>query len=565
MARRQRTLIGRRAFLRGVAGVVGAATLTRCAPGGGMDGGASGVVGRPTIRVQGGSFGFPSPFAYIAAPGYWRMSYLFDTLLWPDASGRQLPWLASSYDRSDDGMVHRLALRNATWHDGTPLTPRDVVFTFDYFASQHLSPLAIAAPRSVAKAVETGERTVEIRLEHPDANFTQAVLGSVPIIPEHVWSKIDDAQIASGDEALIGTGPYHLQSRSEAHGRELYVANDDFFLGTPFVQRIEMTPVDDELVAVRAGQLDGGQAPVEGARNDVLDPFRQDPAFGVISNQTAFAFPLYFNLRRGGALADVRFRQACLMAIDREDLVQRLLTGNGTVGSAGFLPPGHPYHVEVDPYNYDPGAANRLLDDAGYRRTSPDGVRQGPDGAPLRFTLVVHDTVPPALPELVAANLRQVGVDVDRQVVDLVRLFGIKTGATYDLLINLYPGPAGTTPNGDPEILRPVYHSQPPNQLYAATGYANPEVDRLLDRQLTTLDPAERKEMVGEIQRIVARELPVAVLYYTTMFFAFRKQVFDQWYYTTGGFGPGIPDAYNKHAFVTGQKTGLQIRQASGQ
>lgn len=566
MARPQQvTLIGRRAFLRGVAGVIGAATLARCSAGGGTVGGGGGAEGRPTIRIQGGAFGFPSPFAYIGAPGYWRMSYLFDTLLWADSTGEEVPWLASRYDRSDDGMVHTLELRRATWHDGRPLTPRDVIFTFEYFASRPMSPLVIAIPRGVAKVTEAGERTVEIRLERPDVTFTQAVLGAVPIVPEHVWSSIDDPQAEFSDDVLIGTGPYRLAARSEAEGRLLYVANDDYFLGHPFVQRIEMVQVDDELTAVRAGQLDGGTAPVEGVRNDVLDPFREDPAIEVIGQDIGFAFPLYWNLRRGGALADVRFRQACLMAIDREDLVRRLLTGNGTVGSAGFLPPGNPFHVEVEPYEYDPVAANRLLDDAGYRRTGPGALRQGPDGAPLRLSLFVHDTVPPALPELVSANLMEVGVEVDQQVVDLVRLFGIKTGANYDMLINLYPGPVGTTPDGDPEVLRPVYHSQPPNQLYAATGYANPEVDRLLDRQRMISDEAERKRIVGEIQRIVARELPVTVLYYTSMFFVYRKQVFDQWYYTEGGFGPGIPDVYNKHAFVTGQKTGLQIRQTAAQ
>lgn len=575
---RRPTVIDRRLFLRGAAGMVGAAALGGCVVG--DDPSSPGPVGnrgrdalpaepngtgapavRPTIRIQGGDFGFPSPFAYIAAPGYWRMSYLFDTLLWADQTGQELPWLASRHERSDDGMVHTVELREADWHDGTPLTPDDVVFTFEYFVSRPMSPLVIGIPRNVAEVVHTGGRTLEFHLERPDATFAQSVLGTVPIVPEHVWSQIDDPQTAFGDEALVGSGPYRLEGRSEAEGRLLYVANDDYFLGQPFVERIEMIEVDDEVTAVRAGQLDGGTTPVEGTRNDVLDPFREDPAVEVISREAGFAFPLYFNLDRGGALADVQFRRACLMAIDREDLIERLLTGNGVLGSAGFLPPTNPFHVDVPSHAFDPDAANQLLDDAGYRRPSPDAVREGPDGAPLRFTLFVHDTVPPALPELVASNLAAIGVEVERQVVDLVRLFGTKTGGNYDLLINPYPGPVGTTPTGDPELLHAIYHSEPPNQLYAATGYANPDVDDLLDRQLATFDEAERMQLVGQIQEIVADELPVAVLYYTTMFFVYRTDVFDQWYYTDGGFGPGIPDVYNKHAFVTGARTGLEVGQ----
>jgi peptide/nickel transport system substrate-binding protein len=105
--------------------------------------------------------------------------------------------------------------------------------------------------------------------------------------------------------------------------------------------------------------------------------------------------------------------------------------------------------------------------------------------------------------------------------------------------------------------MRGVFHSRPNSQTHKATGYSNPEVDRLLDAQLATFDVDERKRLVGRIQRIVAEDLPVAMLYYTTWYYAFRKSVFDQWYYTPGGFATGLSDAYNKHAYIAGKKVGL--------
>lgn len=553
-------LIPRRTILKGAVGAVGIAALAACTGTAGPEGGQAGADGRPTIRFQGGDFGLPNPFNYFAPPGYWKMILLFDTLLWPDASGDNLPWLASSYEQSDDGLVHTVELREVNWHDGTPLTARDVVFTFEYFDANILSPLAIAAPRSVAAITETGDRGVEIRLEHPDVNFEKAVLASVPIMPEHVWADIADPQAALGEETFIGTGPYRLVDRDPAQGRMAFEANDDFFLGQPYVKRIETIQVDYQPQSVASGQLDGGQADVEGVRDELIDPFREDPEFGVLEQETSFAFPMYWNATKGGALADLRFRRAFLMAIDREDIVDRLLTGNGVAGNPGFLPPGHPYHVDVEQYAYDPEAANDLLDESGYTR-GPDGMRQNPDGTPLQLTLSTFNTIPPALPELVAANLEDVGIALEQEIVDLVRLFGMKTQSDFDIIMYLYPGPVGTTPNGDPDILRPVFHSDPPNRLYAAEGYENPELDELLDQQYKMLDETERKEVVAEIQRIVARDLPMCILYYTTMFFVYRKDVFDAWYYTPGGFGPGVPDAYNKHAFVTGRRTGLEIRQ----
>ena len=548
----------RRAFLQAVAGATGAVLLGGCSGTGGP-----GAGGRPTVRVVSWtSLGYPSPFTYTGGPGFWRMSLLFDTLTWPDSTGEQLPWLASRYERGEDGMSYTVELRNGlTWDDGRPVTPRDVAFTFEYYTSQTFTPLLIGLPRNVADVVPTGERTVEFRLARPDATFLQQVLGTVPIVPEHIWSPNSNPMAAEGPEALIGTGAYRLDARNEVQDRESYVANDDYFLGRPFVGRIEMLPAENPLTSLAAGELDGAASAVEGVRNEVLDPFRDNPEFGLIDNQAGFGFPLFFNMTRGGALADLRFRRACLHALNRPDMVNRLLTGNGQVGSQGFLPPTHPYYnPEVRTYPFDPSEAERLLDEAGYRRSGPGGARTNADGSPLRYQLYIPDAIPIALAELTAANLRGVGVEVDLEVVDLVRLFGIKSSETYDMLITSYPGPSGVGPNGDPEILRGIYHSDPPSDFHKATGYANPEVDRLLDAQLGTYDVEERTRLVGEIQEIVAEDLPVAMLYYTTMFYAYRRSVFDQWYFTPGGFGPGIPEAYNKHAYITGRQVGTEVR-----
>ncbi|HUQ62752.1 MAG TPA: ABC transporter substrate-binding protein [Acidimicrobiales bacterium] len=552
-------MVDRRTFLKGMGGAAGAVLLNGCNS---RRQGAAG--GRPTIRVKSwAALGYPSPFTYTAGPGYWRMSLIFDTLLWPDSTGKQLPWLASSYTPSPDGLVHSLDLRDVRWDDGKPLTARDVVFTYEYYTSQTFTPLLVGVPPPGIDVRAVSDKTVEFRLDRPDATFVQRVLGTMPIVPEHVWSTISDPMATFDSRVLISTGAYSLESRSEAAGTELYIAKDNYFLGRPFVRRIECTDSvnDDELASLSVGAFDGGGAPAEGVRNEALAQFREDPAYGVISQPAGFAFPLFFNLKRGGPLADLRFRRACLHAIDRHDLVDGLLTGNGTVGSEGWLPPSNPfYEPAVRDYPFDRAEANRLLDEAGYPRKGRDGNRTNADGSPLRYTLNVASTLPLALIELTANSLKEVGLDIDLQVLDLVQLFGVKLQESYDLLVTNYPGPSGVGPNGDPDMLRGVYHSGAPNPFHRATGYVNPEIDRLIDAQVATYDVGERKKLVSRVQKAVAEELPVAMLYYTTFVYAFRKKVFDQWYYTPGGFGPGLPNVYNKHAYITGRKEGLQVR-----
>lgn len=553
--------IGRRTFLKGMGGMAGAVLLGACNPARPVNAASR------TVRVKSwGDLGYPSPFIYVAGPGYWRMSLLFDTLTWPDSTGEQLPWLASSYKRSDDGLVWSVELRDTKWADGRPITARDVAFTYEYYTTRTFTPLLTGVPRAGVEVRPTGDRTVEFRLKAPEATFLQQTLGTMPIVPEHVFSTIDDPQSVFDERVFIGSGAYRLDSKNVNADTEAYVARDDYYLGAPYVKRIEMigVPDDDEIAALRAGVLDGAGARAEGVRNEVLAPIKNNPAFGLISRPAGFGFPLFFNLTKGGPLADLRFRRACVYALDRGDMVKRLLTGNGEVGSAGWLPPSNPYFsaAGVRTYPFDRPQAERLLDEAGYRRVGTGGPRVGPDGAPLRFTLTIPDLVPIALAEQIVANLGAVGIQIDINLerVDLVRTYGAKLAANYDLVVQSYPGPAGTGPGGDPDMLRGVYHSNPPSQTHKATGYTNPEVDRLIDAQLATYDVEERKRLVARIQQIVSEDLPAVMLYYTTFFFAFRKNVFDAWYYTQGGFATGLSDVYNKHAYITGRQKGLDIR-----
>jgi peptide/nickel transport system substrate-binding protein len=249
------------------------------------------------------------------------------------------------------------------------------------------------------------------------------------------------------------------------------------------------------------------------------------------------------------------------MAIDRKAIVDRLIGGNGSPGNPGFLPPSHPYHAAVEQYPFDPAAANRLLDGAGYRRGA-GGLRRDPSGRPLRFQMLLgNNPVPPVLDLLVSA-LKAIGVELKPQAVDLPTFFARLQEQNDDVALSIYPGPSATALNADPDLLRTFYSSKLKGRLQGAQGWVNPEFDRLADRQLVTASQPERKRLIARMQRIVARELPALPLYYPNLYTVFRKQAFDQWYYTPGGFAGGLTGVYNKQALVTGRKVGLRIRRS---
>lgn len=562
--------VDRRDFLRGGLGAAGALLLGRYARPGAAGAlrprvGPASRVARPTVRLGFGAFGFPSPFASNGGPGYQQMSLIYDTLLWKDGSGKLRPWLAKSVQRSADGLVFTFELRDVKWSDGMPLTPDDVVFTFDYYKAQEsLSPpIIIQPPRGVAKVTATGPKTVEVTLDSPMVTFTEQVAGALPIIPQHVWSSVSgDPSEAQDLSVLVGSGAFRLDSYNGDQGALLYIARDDYFLGRPFVKRIEMNPTGDELAALMAGDIDAGGSFTTGLRPEALAPFRNDASFGVISEKGNFTSPLYWNLKRGGALADAKFRQACARAINRKDIVQRFTGGNGEPGNPGFLAPTNPFYVKVkDQYAFDRKAADRLLDAAGYKRGG-GGARQGPDGAPLSFELLTaNDPQSTGLADVVKASLNAVGIELTIKAVQIgPQLFGTKLSGNYDMAILVYPGPAAGGPNADPDLLRQLFSSKSGSGLTAASGYQNAEFDDLAEKQLTTSDEAERKKIVAQMQEIVARDIPVLPLYYEDTFQIFRKKVLDSWYFTPGEFPVALN---NRQQFITGRKTGLKIRPAT--
>jgi peptide/nickel transport system substrate-binding protein len=565
--------MGRRQFL--VFGLGGAAALTigACSDNGTESGAGSGATSgtepggepddlepaeRPTVRLPFGAFGFPSPFSSNGPPGYVQMSLLYDTLLWKDSTGEPLPWLAESFERSDDDLTYTFELRpDVQWSDGTPLTADDVVFTFDYYAGlEGLPPPVIAqAPQGIASVTAAGPTTVAITLEAPDVTFPEQVAGTIPIIPQHIWEGIADPAAEQDAEILVGTGPYRLDSGYEGDGSPLlYVANDEYFLGTPFVERIEFTEVEDQFAALLGDAVDSGTG--TGLRDDILAPFENDDRFGILTTPTATTTGLYWNLTKGGALADVVFRRACAMAIDRQDLVDRLAGGNGRPGNDGFLGEENPFFTDVEQYELDVEGANALLDEAGYTQ-GDGGARQGPDGAPLSFELLVSN-LEVALGELVSAALAEIGVETTIRAAEPgPGLFGAKFSGQFDMVLLGFPGPSAGTLNGDPDLLRRIFSSEAPPSLTSAVGYANPAFDELATQQRVTFDEDERATIVAEMQEIIAEDIPILSLYSPDNSFVYRADVLEEWYLTPGRYPIDID---NKQLFVTGLSTGVTIR-----
>ena len=512
--------------------------------------------GLAVLRLGSEDFGYPQPYTFVRGPGHVLLTYVFDTLVWHDAENL-IPWLATNWQVSADGRTWTFTLRpGVTWHDDRPFTAEDVLFTFQYCKEKPNSWWA--SQLDLIEAVEqVGDRAVAIRTRTPYAPFLTAIAASVVIIPKHIWQNVADPRQFTGPEAVIGTGPYQLKAYDPAQGTYLFEANPRFFLGEPYVRRLELVPAPNPLLALQQGTIDAGGAGTQDVPTDeVLAPFRDTSKFGLITGMREWTMGLFFNIGRGGPLADVRFRRAVAHAIDAQDLVARVLQGKGTPGNPGHLAPTSPwYNPNVPTYPHDPARARQLLDEAGYLDRNGDGLRETPDGKPLAFELIYTDWDSPRNAELIKSYLQPVGIRLDLKVMERNARDAAATEGRYDLALVGFGG-LGSDPDG----LRSKFDSRSKARSFTRVhGYSNPRFDELAAKQLTATDPAERKRLVDELQVILAEDLPMLSLYYPQDVWIWRKGTIDDWYFAYGWYGGGTNGAY-KHLFVTGQRTGTAIK-----
>lgn len=171
----------------------------------------AGAVAEKEIRISDktGDWGHPSPYlAYSRGPGYIRMHFIFDTLVWKNETPDIMPLLAEEWEYISEENTYVFNLvKNAKWHDGEPVTARDVAFTIEYM-KEH--PYGWVVLNSVDRAEAIDEHTVKIYMSNPYAPFMEDIGGTMPILPEHIWKDVENPMDYVEPGAFIGSGPFNL-------------------------------------------------------------------------------------------------------------------------------------------------------------------------------------------------------------------------------------------------------------------------------------------------------------------------------------------------------------------
>jgi len=485
---------------------------------------APAATGEPVTWVMpGDDWGYPTPFAmYARGPGYLRMSYLFDTLVWKDEHGH-IPWLAEEWALAEDGVTWTFRLRQGvTWHDGQALTAGDVVFSYLYLkGAQERGMVTWGWPlqRVASAEVSDGGASVTIRMTEPSAGVLTDLFGSVPIIPEHIWASVEDPAKKLDAEAAIGSSLFTLSEYNKEEGRYVYEANPNFFLGKPVVDRLIYIRVNDPALALLAGDVD--EASFSGKEIVSVRQFEGEEGYRIVEGPNYWALKLYLNPQRP-PLNDRRVRQAIAHAIDRQEIVDKAQMGGAVVASLGILSPGtYWHHPSLPSYDYSPAQARDLLAQAGV-----------PSAA---STLLTTETYAREA-ELIQGDLGEVGIAVTVRTGDRATVDSLLREGNYDLLI------AGHGGTANPDMEEPV----------PRIVWSDPAYDAAYEASTRAVDDAERREAAWTMQEVLASELPVLALWHPLMWEVYRPGVVEP-FYTAEGVDGGIPIASNKLVFVPGR------------
>ena len=429
---------------------------------------------------------------------------LYRSLLRLDSSAYPRPDLAETYTVSRDGLTYRMVLSpNQRWSDGRPITASDVTATVVFVRSPHATDHALSALLQGVKVSVEGSDVVFV-LPAPRASFP-ATLTQLPILPLGSMTAAELATRAShpGD-AMATSGEYAVAS---ANATTVDLRVNPYVASKPRLGRVDFTlypNFDAAAHSFASGDVDAVLATTPSQRTRLMN------VGGAVSHGLAtFRFvDLLFNERVPG-LDDPVVRQAVSTAVDRADIVQRVLSGGSGRVQVNAISEWLPWIASNDPQEASSkAAASTALAHDGWQ-LGPDGVRLR-DGHALAFTLTVPNADPlPAVALEVRRQLRQIGVGLTLDPVPPSTF----VGAALDS--HLFQMALGDWDEGPDPDVSTFWRSnaQPPQGFNVSGGPVDPFLDQALDTLATATDPQARIAAAGAVTKDVANDVPAVFLY----------------------------------------------------
>jgi peptide/nickel transport system substrate-binding protein len=405
------------------------------------------------------------------------------------------------------------------------VTSGDIRFTLEYIRDRFP---AAGWLKIMLENITTPDRlTAVIRLKKPYARLDFELL-TYPLLPGHVWRKIDDPLRHTNPGPIVGCGPFVIERTDLNRGVISFVRNRHWKGASPQIDCVEVHLYKNRdilAMGLQRGDIDIFYEYASSYPYANLTGLRRSGRFGFLEQLNLGLQFLGFNLKRE-PMSDIKFRKAVAYALDYEEIIRLITLGNAQVPQWGFIPPSAPEHKQTPFCGLDARKAEHLLDTAGYRDADRDGIREDKAGRALRLTLLVDPLKPynTRLVELIEEYLATVGIGAQIKAVEGSSWMYLKDKYQYDLILSR------TSPWGM------LMHAS------WATGYFDarrtgegvlhtvddPVFLELCDALLATTDPEAVRSLAHRVQDYYAQNLPAVPLFWNTIFTPYSTR-FSGW------------------------------------
>ena len=412
---------------------------------------------------------------------------------------------------------------DAVWSDGQPVTADDVVYTALRLCSPVIGNTAMMyyvfegvgddgyveeGADHVDGIVKVDDKTVRFTTKDPMSliTFNSSYARYLMPLPKHVLEGVAEADLASYDwfnHPDVVSGPFRVTEFDKDHYIS-YEANEAYFKGAPAIDRLNIRIVEGSqlLAGLQSGEIDITQNTMSAIPLEDYESVQAlenvEASFGdPITNQSVFI--------RTENIPDARVRQAMVYAIDRQQILEQLLKGNGEV-SEGFLSSASPYYDDtIEPLGYDPEKAKALLAESGW-----DGSQV------LRFCVDSGDSTFVNAASIIVAQWAAVGIKAQIQTMDINTLMSTAGSGDFDVLAVQY-----TYPPVDPYVdIAWLLGGEG-----SWTGYTSPEIEEAFAQIPLSSDAKELKELYGAVDRKVQEDVPMFSAYIIKSMAAANKRL----------------------------------------
>ncbi len=417
---------------------------------------------------------------------------LFTPLISEKRDGKVRPALAESWIYSEDlkSITYTIA-KGAAWHDGTPITAEDVVFTVEQIlSSKNNSPLA--QKLNYIESVEAlNSRQVRFNLKQVYAGELQST--NIYPIPKHILEKAENISECDFNSDPVGSGPYKMKEWNEGKWIEL-TANAGYFRGRAPVDRMVFyTPssMGELLAELEEGNIDVAFDMPPGNDYDALNSYNK-----VLSPGKSYTY-IGWNMER---FPDKKLRQAFSIAIDRRKIISEVLENYGQVVNGPITPEHWAYNPDLKGIREDKEGAIGLIDQLGYSKRRGRSYYQG-----LNVTILVEEgnAVREKVAESIVSDLRSIGVQASTVTLSSLAFINRLFKKDFDAYIMGWEVEKEFNP----------FQIWGSNGMYNFVGYKNDRVDSLIVEALLSLDREKAKEAWYEFQEIIRDDLPYTFLY----------------------------------------------------